>query len=72
MQRGERAVERVHVGIDNAGGDDCTLHIDGMPPPVHETPDGLVIAQLGNLAVFDQNRSRAAGAQVQRCAVSHS
>jgi hypothetical protein len=44
MQRGERAVERVHVGIDNAGGDDCTLHIDGTPPPAHETPDGVVIA----------------------------
>ncbi len=44
MQRGERAVERVHVGIDNARGDDCTLHIDDAAPPTHETPDGVVIA----------------------------
>jgi hypothetical protein len=43
-QRGERAVERVHVGIDDARGDDRTLDIDGTAPPAHETPDGVVIA----------------------------
>ena len=71
MPQGERAVERVHVGIDNARGNDCTLHIDGTAPPGHETPDGVVIAQPGNPAVFDQHRGRAAGAQFQRCAVTH-
>jgi hypothetical protein len=44
MPQGERAVERVHVGIDNARGDDRTLHIDDTAPPGHETPDGVVIA----------------------------
>jgi hypothetical protein len=44
MPQGERTVERVHVGVDNAWGNDCTLHIDGTAPPGHETPDGVVIA----------------------------
>jgi hypothetical protein len=72
MAQGERAVERVHVGIDKARGDDCTLHVDGTAPPGHETPDGVVIAQPGDPAVFDQDRGRPAGAQFQRCAVTHS
>jgi hypothetical protein len=60
------------VGIDDARGDDSTLDIDGTAPPAHQAPDGAVIAQPGNPAVFDENRGRPAGAQVQRCAVTSS